>query len=226
MSIHVAILRKPYLDAVLSGTKTIESRLTRTAKEPYGVIEPGERLFLKQSAGPFRATAIAADIASFGDLRPADVERLRRKYQAAVGGDDAYWQSKSEARFAVFVMLADVEAFAAGPSYSVQTMRAWYVLPDAVSPLRDVTLTAGALRNHYATLPGVSERLRTTALTLVLPDGREIVTDFARGTTLRWRGWAQVYAAASARPGDRLRFVAMGPDRFAVSFPDASGRHA
>ncbi|MEM8783408.1 MAG: ASCH domain-containing protein [Planctomycetota bacterium] len=219
MNVHVAILRKPYLDAVLAGTKTIESRLTRTAKEPYGSIAAGERLFLKQSGGPFRATAIAVGVEQFGGLRPSDVEGLRRRFQARVGGDHAYWRDKRDARFAVFVTLGAVESLSAGPSYAVQSMRAWYTLPGSVSPLHETVLTSGAIRNRYAALPGVSERLRGSRLTLVLPDGREVSTEFAAGSRLRWRGWGEVYAAAGVSPGDRVRYVALGDDRFAVSFP-------
>lgn len=129
MSIHVAILQKPYLDAVLAGTKTIESRLTKTSREPYRAIAEGERLFLKQSGGPFRATAVAGVVEHLAGLSPKDVEALRQKYQPRVGGDDAYWAGKAACRYAVFITLESVEAFSVGPAYAVQSMRAWYVLP-------------------------------------------------------------------------------------------------
>lgn len=226
MSIHVAILQKSYLDAILAGTKTIESRLTRTAREPFDAIDVGDRLFLKQSAGPFRAMAIASRVKQFADLTPERVERLQQKYQKQVGGDDAYWASKRDSRFAVFVSLDAVEPFSVGPSYVVQTMRAWYALPDAESPLREYVLTSGAIRNSYASLPGTSDWNRVSGLTLLLPDGREIRTELSEGRRLRWRGWAELYANAGVRPGDRLRFIAAGKGRFVVSFPDTQAEGA
>lgn len=226
MSIHVAILLRPYLTAVLAGTKTIESRLTKTARPPYGAVQPGERLFFKESGGPFRATALVRDVAEFADLTPSRVDRLRQRYEAAVGGDDAYWHGKRSSAYAVFVGVGQVEPLAVGPRYAVQSMRAWYVLPDEASPLREWHLTAGAIRNRYALLPGASARLRSETLALVLPDGREIETSFGRGSMLRWRGWSGVYESARVRPGDRLRFVALGHARFAVVFPDSEDRSA
>jgi ASC-1-like (ASCH) protein len=221
MSIHVAILQKPYLDAVLAGRKTIESRLTRQARPPFDAITPGERVFFKQSAGPFRATAICSRIQQFQDLLPANVETLRQKFQDRVGGDDVYWQSKAQSRYAVFLHLEQVEPLTVGPAYKVQQMRAWYVLEESLSPLREVTLTAGAIRNGYAMLPNASAKLRVTGLAVVLPDRRTIRTDFAAGARLRWRGWREVYRRTGVAPGDRLRWVALGGDRFAVHFPDA-----
>jgi len=50
--IHVAILKPGYIQAILAGTKTIESRLTKTAQPPYGKVVTGERLYLKASGGP------------------------------------------------------------------------------------------------------------------------------------------------------------------------------
>ncbi|MEM1446217.1 MAG: ASCH domain-containing protein [Planctomycetota bacterium] len=220
MSIHVAILQKPYLDAVLEGRKTIESRLTKTKREPFEAITTGERLFLKQSGGPFRATALATRVEPFANLTPPDVEWLRQKYQASVGGDDAYWAEKAGSRFAVFVTLGSIEAISVGPNYATQWMRAWYVLPNSASPLHDVVLTAGAIRNRYAAIPDISDRWRASAITLVLPDGREVRTDVVAGGRLRWRGWGQIYSEAGAKPGDRLRFLALGDDRLGVSFPD------
>ena len=55
---HLVILKKPYLEAILSGRKTIESRFTKTKRPPFGQIEAGDRLFLKLSSGPVCGTAV------------------------------------------------------------------------------------------------------------------------------------------------------------------------
>lgn len=221
MPIHVAILKRPYLNLILSGQKTIESRLTRTAQPPFGSIEPGERIFLKASSGPFMATAVAGRVEQHRDLEPYDVLRLRVRHDLAVCGDDAYWEMKRDSRFAVFVELTRVEPIETGPVYP-KSMRAWHVVEDKLNPVMDVTLTVGAIRNRYLSLPGTSAKTRLRKLTLLMPDGSEVATGFAAGKPrLRWRGWGDYYQAHTMRPGDAVRVVALGSGRYRVTF-----RHA
>ena len=52
MNYHLVILKKPYLDLILAGEKTIELRLTRAKRPACGRVRPGDRLFLKPSGGP------------------------------------------------------------------------------------------------------------------------------------------------------------------------------
>ena len=216
--IHVAILKPGYLHAILEGRKTIESRLTKTKQPPFGLVEAGERIFLKVSSGPFMATAIAGEVQSIEILQATDLKRLHKRYNKAICGDDAYWALKKNSRFATLIELNEVEPIEVGPKYKIAYMKAWYVLDEALSPVRDWTITAGALRNNYACLPKPkgSKPRPGQAMALELPDGTTIETELAVGRRLRWRGWAAVYRAAGARAGDRLRFVAVGPRRYAV----------
>lgn len=216
--IHVAILKPGYIRDILTGTKTVESRLTKTNQPPHGKVAPGDRLFLKASGGPFLATAIARDVMSWDNLDPAGVAKIEKKHRPAIGGDDAYWQAKRGSRFATLIRLAEVEPFDIGPSYKVAYMKAWYVLDSALSPLRETVLTAGAIRNRYAALPGRrGEPAPAASVTLELPGGESVVTDVVRGRVLRWRAWGPLYDSAGAQPGDRLRFVTVGTNHYRVS---------
>lgn len=218
MPIHVAILKRPYLKLILDGRKTIESRLTRTAQPPYGCIQPGERIFLKASSGPFMATAIAGKVEQHDKLQAYDILRLRMLHDIAVCGDDAYWETKRDSRFAVFVELTRVEPIEVGPNYP-KSMRAWHVVDDKLNPVMDVTLTAGAIRNRYLSLPGTSAKTRQRRVTLLMPDGEEVATGFADGKPmLRWRGWGPYYEAHGMKPGDTARVVALGAGRYRVTF--------
>lgn len=216
--IHVAILKPGYLRAILDGTKTIESRLTKTMQPPHGKVQPGERLFLKASGGPFMATALAGKVLSHQDLTPRGIDKMRRKYNKPIGGDEAYWEMKRESRFATLIELNEVEPISVGPKYKVAYMKAWYVLDEAISPLRDWTITPGAIRNRYACLPASEKSTMQPGkpITLDLPDGQVIHTELARSRMLRWRGWGPVYESASAKAGDKLRFIATGPGHFSV----------
>ena len=218
MPIHVAILKRPYLKLILSGQKTVESRLTRNNPPPYNVIQTGERIFLKASSGPFMATALAGTIEQHRDLTPPGITKLRKRLDKAVCGNDEYWQMKRESRFAVFVSLMQVEPIEVGPAYP-KSMRAWHVVDDHLSPLMDIALTDGAIRNSYLSLPDTSPNMRSKDITLVMPDGQEIATGFADGKPmLRWRGWSAYYQENRSAPGDMVRFVATGSGRYRVTF--------
>jgi hypothetical protein len=221
MPVHVAILRRPYLDLILAGRKTIESRLTQTAMPPFGAIVPGERVFLKVSAGPFMATALATHVECHDGLTPAKVDSLRRRLDTAVCGGHAYWHSKRFSRYATFVTLGEVEPIDVGPAYP-KSMKAWHVVDERLSPLREFKVTAGALRNNYALLPGPLSPGRPP-FTLVLPDGREVRTQIARGHMIRWRGWGQYYREHGVRVGDRVRFVNVAPRRLRVMINGCAG---
>jgi hypothetical protein len=215
---HVAILKPDYIRAILAGRKTIESRLTKTMQPPHGKVQTGERLFLKASGGPFMATAIAGQVMLFTDLSPAGVAKLRRRYGKAIGGAEAYWNMKKDSRFATLIELNEVEPMEVGPKYKVAYMKAWYVLDDALSPVRDWAITPGAMRNRYACLPTAETSALEpgSPIVLELPSGDVIETDLARSRMIRWRGWGPVYESARATPGDRLRFVALGAGRYRV----------
>lgn len=216
--IHVAILKPGYIRDILVGRKTIESRFTKTKQPPFGKIESGERLFLKASGGKFMATAVVGQVQSFQDLAPADIDRIRKRYGKQIGGDDTYWRSKRDSRYATLIELDEVEPVSVGPQFKPAYMKAWYVLDERLSPVRDWTITAGALRNRYACLP-LPKSTKTKPdrpITLELPTGEVIRTDLARGRMLRWRGWGPIYESAGARAGDRLRFIAVGQRQYEV----------
>ncbi len=216
MAIHVAILKRAYLRGILDGWKTIESRLYRVAQPPLGRIAEGERLFLKVSAGPWMATAVAARVDTFNDLTPARVDALRREFGHAIGGDDEYWAGKQSSRYAILVHLDRVEPLDVGPAYH-KTQRAWHVLDDRLSPLHDVPLTAGAIRNRYALFPPSPDAAPST-VDLLLPDGERVRTAVLGGRRIQWRGWGRLYRDHAVAAGDVMRFVAVEPACFRVSF--------
>lgn len=132
--IHVAIIHKRYLDAILADEKTIEARLSKIRTEPFGRVKKGERIYFKQSSGPFRATAIVRAVKSFENLTPSRVRSMRRDYNDGILGDSAFWTAKSRATCAMLMWLDEVEPIDSGPDLStVQprgSRRAWFVLAE------------------------------------------------------------------------------------------------
>jgi hypothetical protein len=273
---HLAIVTAQYVEPILTGRKSVECRLSKTAVAPFGLITPGQRIYFKQSAGPFFATAIADRVWMTDNLDPAGVDRLREQFDKQILGGD-YWQLKrSVVRFGTLIWLRQVEPWTTRVSYRPQNMRAWYVLegdgpylplppreragvrvkPAAhkdgastsqsspspslslegrgarrdASGVFDVILTAGCLRHHHVrlgeavahfpidSLGGAKKADAGRPITLVLDGGPQIETDIVAGQKmLRWRGWAEWFAACGLQAGDRLRFTARGRRIFTIT---------
>ncbi|MEO1237711.1 MAG: ASCH domain-containing protein [Planctomycetota bacterium] len=219
MAVHVAILRREYAAMVLSGRKTVESRLMKVRCPPFGVVNVGDRLYVKVSGGPFVARATAASVHDYADQTPEQVDALRERWNPAVCGPRAYWDERRDRPFATMVRLMGVEPTDVGPRFAPRHMRAWYVLDDTADPVMDVPLTRGAVRNRYVSVPTASAAMRGAALTLELPDGAEVETGFVDGgPMLRWRGWGAYFEANGLRAGDLVRLVALGGRRYRVRF--------
>lgn len=127
MNHHLAILKKPYLEAILAGRKTVESRLYQTRHKWLSQISAGDKLFLKASSGPVMATATVASVKRFENLTARQIAELQRQYNQQIGGNEQYWKEKMNSRFGVLVWLKDVQPIA--PRFIRKyDWRAWVVL--------------------------------------------------------------------------------------------------
>ena len=127
MNHHLAILKKPYLDAILEGRKTIESRFYQTNHKWLDQVSPDDKLFLKVSSGPVMATALIATVKRFDNLNASQIAELKRQYNRHIVGDEQYWQEKMGSRFGILLWLKNVR-----PITSIfirkADWRAWVVL--------------------------------------------------------------------------------------------------
>lgn len=127
MNYHLVILKKPYLEMILSGEKTIESRLTRARTHAFGRVHAGDKLFLKVSAGPVCATATAAEVKYYPTLTPAGIAQIKRRYGKAIGGSDALWDQMMDRQCGFLVWLTDVQPIEP-VRIEKKDWRAWVVL--------------------------------------------------------------------------------------------------
>jgi hypothetical protein len=111
---HLVILRAPYLDLILSGDKTVESRLSRRRHPATTRCLPGDVLYLKRTGGDIEGRATVAQIDAFSDLDSFALRRLSEEWAgrvAATEPDDWYQRIKHDARHALFLTLTQVEIF-------------------------------------------------------------------------------------------------------------------
>ena len=124
---HLAVLKREYIGALIAGRKTIEARLTRTRREPWGQIEAGDFVYLKRVGGGVCGTARVAGVKSFEGLDEAGVAEIKERYNSEILGDEEYWGQKSDSRYGVLVWLDDVKAVES-VQISKRDQVAWRVL--------------------------------------------------------------------------------------------------
>lgn len=112
---HLVILRPPYLDMILSGEKTVESRLSRRRHPAATRCHAGDWLYLKRTGGDIEGRARVERIDCYAGLTPERLRELAERWAgrvAASGPDDWYQRIRQDARHALFFTLVDVEPFA------------------------------------------------------------------------------------------------------------------
>jgi ASC-1-like (ASCH) protein len=129
MNYHLVILKKPYLDEILAGRKTVESRFYQTKHKWLALVSAGDKLFLKASSGPVMATATVAVVKNFDNLNARQVAELQKQYNQHIAGSQQYWQDKMNSRFGVLVWLKDVQRITPG-FITKADWRAWVVLTE------------------------------------------------------------------------------------------------
>jgi ASC-1-like (ASCH) protein len=127
MNHHLAILKKQYLDAILAGRKTIESRLYQTRQKWLSQVNAGDKIFLKASSGPVMATAIVDKVKYYENLTAEQILEIQKQYNQQILGDEQHWHQKANSRFGVLIWLKDVQPI---PHLSIKKFdwRAWVVL--------------------------------------------------------------------------------------------------
>jgi ASC-1-like (ASCH) protein len=127
MNHHLAILKKQYLDAILAGRKTIESRLYQTRQKWLSQVNAGDKIFLKASSGPVMATAIVDKVKYYENLTPRQILEMQKQYNQQILGDEQHWRQKATSRYGVLIWLKDVQPI---PHLSIKKFdwRAWVVL--------------------------------------------------------------------------------------------------
>lgn len=106
---HIAILKQPFFDMVLTGEKTIESRWSMKKVAPYNKVSAGDLILLKETGKMVTATAIVSQ-AKFYELTPEKVEELREKYGKKIGTDKFKdWQATLQKKYCTLIWLENVQ---------------------------------------------------------------------------------------------------------------------
>ena len=133
MNYHLAILSPVWLELILSGDKTIESRFTKVRCAPFGKVETGDSVYLKESGGPVKGMFRAAEVETFENLDRSDIQVIYRVSGRFTFGEFfTQFSSPPEkwltAKHATLIHVSDPITFETPFAYHKRDPRAWVVL--------------------------------------------------------------------------------------------------
>ena len=84
MNYHLAILAKGWIELILDGKKTIESRFSQNRSAPFGKVDEGDIVYMKESAGPVKGMFRVAEVETFENMRQHDKCSIFVKYRSQI----------------------------------------------------------------------------------------------------------------------------------------------
>ena len=132
-TLHLAILREPYLRFILEGKKTIETRFAKRPCPPFERVAKGDVLLLKRSPGSIVGVCVVEAV-WFYRLDSESLALIKSKFGPAICAADAsFWEERKEAVVATLMLIAHV-ARVTPFSVKKKDRRGWVVINGVEPP--------------------------------------------------------------------------------------------
>ena len=129
---HLGVFSPPFIDLILDGRKTIESRFTKVRCAPYGIIKTGDVVLMKDVGGPVRGEFQVSRVEVFTNLTESIIKDLAREYGAALcsDADPEFWEHRNASKYATFMYVSNPIRYHKPQLYPKRDRRGWVVLYD------------------------------------------------------------------------------------------------
>ena len=173
---HIAILRQPFYDMILSGEKTIESRFSMNKCAPYKRVSIGDVVWFKETGKPVTVRAIVKDVKYF-ETTPEIIEEIRKTYGKEIGTDRFEdWQETCKKNFCTLVWIKDVKRV---PPINVPRSNGagWIILNGSLGSIEetDAEIERWKFGTDNAKLIDLVLRGKKTATTYLTADENDVV---------------------------------------------------
>lgn len=126
-NIHLGIFVEPYLQYVLEGKKTVESRFSVHRIAPYNHVQNNDLLLLKQSGGPIVGLSQVSFVWQY-NLNPSSWKEIRKEFTEMLCAQDPnFWAIRRKACYATLMRLNNVKKITP-IEYVKRDRRGWVVL--------------------------------------------------------------------------------------------------
>ena len=105
--VHLAIFVEPYLEYILEGKKTVESRFSANRCAPYRKVNKGDVVLLKRTGGPIVGISLVDVVWSY-DLDPESWTEIKLYADALCATDPTFWADREKASYATLMRLSNV----------------------------------------------------------------------------------------------------------------------
>jgi dephospho-CoA kinase len=131
-SLHLAVFVGPFLDCVLDGRKTVESRFGSVRCPPYGRVQQGDLVLLKRSGGPVCGVIEVGAVWSYR-LDRDSWGLIRRQFtESLCAQDPQFWKAREHATYATLMQIQHVRRLPE-ITWPKRDRRGWVVVHSAHS---------------------------------------------------------------------------------------------
>lgn len=127
-SVHLAVLLEPYLEFILEGSKTVESRFSKNRIAPFKLVDRGDVILLKRSAAKAISGLCVVSNVWFYQLNVDSWNEIRGEFATALRAEDPlFWEQRKSAHFATLMRISHVQTL---PPIEIpkRDRRGWVVL--------------------------------------------------------------------------------------------------
>ena len=129
-NIHLGVFIEPYLDLILKGKKTIESRFSINRCPPFQKALKDDIILLKRSGGPIVGVCQIAHVWSYTlDLQLWNEIKLVHSVALCIQ-DEKFWEQKQKSKFATLMKITNVTLLDVPIIITKKDKRGWVVLCD------------------------------------------------------------------------------------------------
>ena len=131
MKHHLAILSPGWIELILEGEKTIESRFTKVRCAPFGKVHEGDTVFMKESSGLVKGAFRVGKVETYENLTASQKYEIFHRYcfkifagaQWIHSVPEDWWESKH----ATLIHIAETLEFNTPFAVHKRDPRAWVV---------------------------------------------------------------------------------------------------
>lgn len=131
MQHHLAIFTQPWLDLILDEKKTIDSRLSKVRCAPYGRINGGDIVYMKESGGLVKGQFNVAKVETYEDLTPRTLHNINTQYHQEIFVDLGFQGLKDKwtySKYATLIHISNVMSYQKPFPYPRKGRTAWILL--------------------------------------------------------------------------------------------------
>lgn len=126
-NMHLGIFAEPWLEYMLDGRKTIESRFSKNRIAPYNKISKGDIVIVKKSGGDIVAYFTVKE-AMFFDLSTTLIEEIKLKYNNELCVGEEFWSLKKDSNYATLIFIDELTRLPQPFHINKKGMQTWIKL--------------------------------------------------------------------------------------------------